>query len=85
MWWFIYGFFLGSLITGLAVASSIWSFAISWYVWLIGILALILISITLQHYFASIRELEPTPAKRGALIMGIPALILVAVAILLAI
>lgn len=85
MWWFIYGFFLGSLITGLAIASNVWNLAISWYVWLIGIIALVLITITLQHYFASMRELESTPAKRGALIMGIPALILVIVAIILAI
>ena len=84
MWRFIYAFVMGAGVTGLVLGLRIWNISVGWYVWFLGSLALLLATITVQHFFASLREMEPVAARRGALVMGIPALILAAVAIALA-
>ena len=84
MWWFLYAFIIGAGVTGLALWVNARNVAVSWYVWLMGALALFLATLTVQHFFASLREMEPTAARRGVLIMGIPALILAVVALALA-
>ena len=47
--------------------------------WLLAVLALLLGTLTVQHFFASLRELEPKAARMGLLVMGVPALILAGV------
>ena len=79
MSWFIYGLLMGSGITVLAVNVSL-----TWYVWLLVVLALIMFTLTIQHYVGSIREQEPIPAKRGAIALGIPTLALAIAALVLA-
>ena len=75
MWWFLYGLIMG----GGIVAVLFWvrdeSKEVSWYVWLLGVLALLLISLALQHFFASRKEMEYKAAWRGLMVMGIPALV----------
>jgi hypothetical protein len=75
MWWFLYGLIMG----GGIVAVLFWvrdeCKDVSWYVWLLGVLALLLISLALQHFFASRKEMEYKAAWRGLMVMGIPALV----------
>ncbi|MCX6013847.1 MAG: dehalogenase [Chloroflexi bacterium] len=85
MWWFIYAFIAGAAVVGSVLGLKLADITVGWYVWLLGALGIILLTITAQHFFASLREMEPTAAKRGALLMGLPAIILIAVAILLAV
>ncbi|AGG08552.1 hypothetical protein [Dehalococcoides mccartyi] len=72
---------------GLAVAVALTLFvvwlirqqlAIKWYEWIIGFLAVASLFATVQHYFSSLEENEPTSAWMGALIFGIIFLILAA-------
>jgi hypothetical protein len=79
MGWFIYGLVMGGGITVLAVNVSL-----AWYVWLLIALSLVMFSLTAQHYFGSLKEQEPTPARRGALALGVPALALAIAAIVTA-
>ena len=81
MGWFLYGLIMSAGVMGLALWVNTRNIVVSWYVWLIGALALFLVTLTVQHFFASLRELEPTAAWRGVLVMGIPALILAGVAL----
>jgi 4-amino-4-deoxy-L-arabinose transferase-like glycosyltransferase len=53
---------------------------VGWYVWLIAALALLLGTLTGQHFFASYKEMEPKAAWMGVLVMGVPTLILAGVA-----
>ena len=53
---------------------------VGWYVWLIAALALLLGTLTGQHFFASYKEMEPKAAWMGILVMGIPTLILAGIA-----
>lgn len=84
MWWFLYAFIIGAGVMGLALWVNAQNIVVSWYVWLMGALALILATLTAQHFFASLREMEPTAAWRGVVVMGVPALILAGVALALA-
>ncbi|MBT3363070.1 MAG: dehalogenase [Chloroflexi bacterium] len=79
MWWFIYGLLMGSGLYALGDNASL-----QWYVWILLSAALLMFSLTIQHYFASLKEMEPIPARRGAIALGTPALILAVVAIVLA-
>jgi hypothetical protein len=79
MWWFIYGLLVGSGITAIAANVSL-----VWYVWLFIALALLMFTLTIQHYFASLKEMEPIAARRGAIAMGTPGLIFAVLAIVLA-
>jgi hypothetical protein len=79
MGWFIYGLLMGGGITGLATNISL-----QWYVWLLMALALLMFTLTIQHYVGSIREQEPIPARRGALALGLPGVVLAVAATVLA-
>lgn len=85
MWWFIYALIIGASIVGSVLGLQLADITVGWYVWLLGALGIIMLTLTLQHVFASIREMEPIAAKRGALLMGIPAIIFIVIAIVLAI
>ena len=84
MWWFIYGLLMGSGITGLAWGLNAVNTSLAWYVWLLISLALLMFTLTIQHYVASIKEMEPMAARRGALALGTPGLVFAVLAIILA-
>lgn len=78
--------FIVGLILGVAIlAFVLWvrsrKIKVTWYEWLMGSLALLLILLILQNFFASYAEFEPTAAWMGVLFMGIPALILAVLAV----
>ena len=79
MLWFIWGLIVGAG----AMRALIWDLEgrmeITWYAWLIGILTLILATLTIQTFVASFREREPKAAWMSLLFMGVPTLILAAV------
>jgi len=76
MWWFLYGLIVGAGIMRLVVWVQNANIAVSWYAWLLAGLALLLVTVTAQHFFASYKEMEPKAAWMGLLVMGVPALIL---------
>jgi len=53
-----------------------------WFVYglIVGAIALGLGAVTVQHFFASHKELEPRAAWMGVLFMGVPTLLLAGVA-----
>ncbi len=51
----------------------------SWYEWLIGIVGFLLLLFALQNFFASYAEAEPNAALMFLPVLGLPALILLAV------
>lgn len=78
--WFIIGLVLGALLLGLAMYMRSKNISLTWYEWLIGVAGLLLLLFTLQNFFGSLMELETTAAWMFLLIIGIPALVLMAVA-----
>ncbi len=80
MGWFIYGLIVGALGMGLVQWAQDESRHLSWTIWVIGAMAVLLGGLALQHFFASRKELEPKAAWRGVLFMGIPAILLASAA-----
>ena len=80
MWRFIYGLIVG----GGGMRLILWvqneNIRVGWYVWIMGAIAVLLGALTIQHFFASYKELEPKAAWMGVLFMGIPTLLLAGVA-----
>jgi hypothetical protein len=79
MWWFLYGLILGAGIMNLVSWAIHENRQVSWYAWLIGSVALLLITMSLQHFYASRKEMEYKAAWMGLLLLGIPALILIGI------
>jgi hypothetical protein len=82
MWVFI------GLIGALVFLALAWWFrrhntSLTWYEWLIGALGVVLLFFTMQNYFASVAELEPFAPGMFLLVFGIPALVLILIALLL--
>jgi len=80
MWWFLYGLIVGAGGMRLILWVQNENMRVGWYVWIMGAIAILLSAVTAQHFFASYKELEPRAAWRGALFMGVPALLLAGVA-----
>ena len=76
MWWFFYGLIMGAGIMSTVNWVQTGNKHVDWYVWIIGALALLLISLTIQHFFASRKEMEYKAAWMGVLMMGMPGIIL---------
>ena len=77
-------FWIG-LIWGTAIGvGAMWlakkGFGIKWYEWLMGAISLLLITVTVQHYFGSLNEFEPKAAWMGSLILGLAAVVIAALA-----
>ena len=53
---------------------------ISWYEWLIGAIGVVLLYLGVWHFFASLRELEPTAGWLGLAVIALPGIILLVVA-----
>ena len=77
--WLIIGLVAGAAILGLVQWMRSKNISLTWYEWLIGIIGLALLLFTIQNFFGSFAELEPTAAWMFLLITGLPALILLAV------
>lgn len=78
--WLIIGLIAGAGLTFLAMQLKNKGISLAWYEWLIGIAGLGLLLYTIQNFAGSFAEFEPTAAWFFLLILGIPAIILIAVA-----
>ncbi|MBA7584802.1 hypothetical protein ES708_26764 [subsurface metagenome] len=82
--WLIIGLIVGVGLTFLAMQLKNKGISLTWYEWLIGIAGLGLLLYTIQNFAGSFAEFEPTAAWLLVLVLGIPAIILLAIAWLLA-
>ena len=80
MYWFFYGLFVGGGAMRLLTWDLDGKIVIPWYAWLLGIITFLLGTLTLQTFFASFQEREPKAAWMSLLLMGVPTLILGAIA-----
>ena len=78
--WFIIALILGGLVGALALWMRSKDMKMAWYTWLIGIVGLFLLLFTIQNYVGSVNEFESSAASMFLLVLGIPAVILLAVA-----
>ena len=79
MWWFLYGLIVGAGAMRLLIWDLEGRMEITWVAWLIGVLTLILATLTIQTFVASFKEREPRAAWMSLLFMGVPTLILAAI------
>ena len=82
MYWFIWGLLVGAGAMRVAIWVQEGSLTTPWYAWVIGIITLMLASLTLQTFFASFQEREPKAAWLSLIFMGVPTLILAALSII---
>ena len=80
MLWLILGLVVGAGVLAVALWSNNRGVSIKWYDWVIGVIGLLLLLFTIQNFFGSNAELEPTAANLFLLVTGLPAIILMAVA-----
>ena len=83
MWWLIAGLIIGAAVLWLVSWLRGRNTQLPWYVWVIGGIGIVLLLLSLQSYFATIAEWEPLAANLSLLVLGLPAIILLAVAGLL--
>jgi len=79
MRWFLFGLLMGAGVMRFVMWLQTQNIVIRWYIWLMGAMSLLLATLTVQHFFASLYESEPKAAWRGVLIIGIPSLFLAGV------
>ena len=80
MLWLIIGLIVGAAVLALALWSNNRGVSIKWYDWVIGLVGLLLLIFTIQNFFGSNAEFEPTAANLFLLVTGLPALILLVIA-----
>ncbi len=80
MYWFFYGLMVGAGAMRLLTWDLEGRLAIPWYAWMVGIITVLLATLTLQTFFATFQEREPKAAWMSLLVLGVPTLILGAVA-----
>ncbi len=78
--WFIIALVVGVGLTALVMWLRSRDISVTWYEWLIGVLGLVLLLFTIQNSVTAITELESTASMMFLLVLGLPALILLAVA-----
>jgi uncharacterized membrane protein len=78
--WFIVALIVGAGVAALAMWMRSSGIATKWYDWLVGAVGLLLLLLMVQNFFGSQAELETTAANLYLLILGLPALLLLAVA-----
>jgi len=78
--WFVAALILGGLVGALALWMRSKDMKMAWYTWLIGIVGLFLLLFTIQNYVGSVNEFENSAATMFLVVMGIPAVVLLAVA-----
>ena len=79
MLWFVIGIVVAVGLTLLVPRLRSRGIAVTWYQWLIGVIGLLLIVGAIQHDTASRVEGYPGPGLMGALVFGLPGLILLAI------
>ncbi len=78
--WFIVALIVGGLVGALVLWLRAKDIKVAWYEWLIGIIGLLLLLFTIQNYIGSQAEWESSAANMFLLVVGLPGLILIAVA-----
>ncbi|AQX75226.1 reductive dehalogenase membrane anchor [Dehalococcoides mccartyi] len=78
--WFIIGILVGALVLGLVWLMKRGNFSLTWYEWLIGAIGALMLLFTVQNYFGSLAEVEPKAASMFLLVVGLPGLVLLALA-----
>ena len=78
--WFIIGIVFGTALLALVLWLRSKNIKVTWYEWLIGVIGLALLLYTIQNVVGLLTEIEPTATWMFALAIGLPALILLAVA-----
>ena len=76
----IVGLLIGGVLVGLALWTNNKNIAVKWYEWLIIVVGAALLIFTIQNFNASFAGYESNAAWLYALVMGVPALILLVVA-----
>ncbi|MGI2335898.1 MAG: dehalogenase [Dehalogenimonas sp.] len=77
--WLIIGLILGAFLIWLFSFLKDKGITMKWYEWVVGLIGLFLLLFTIQNYFGSLAELEPTAANMFLLVTGLPAIILLVV------
>jgi hypothetical protein len=80
MIWFVFALVLGIALYGLVTWLRSRDIQLKWYEWLVGGIGLVLLLLAIQHYVGSVQEMYSTAGWMGALIIGVPAIILIALA-----
>ena len=80
MWWLILGVLIGVGGWWLASWTRKKNLRVSWYEWVLAVLAVLFALLALQNYFASVAELEPQAGWILLALFGVPALIFAAIA-----
>ena len=78
--WFLIGLAFGAVLIALILWLPSKKIAVKWYEWLIGVLGLLLLLLMIQNIVGSIREMETTATWHFLWLIGVPALILLALA-----
>jgi hypothetical protein len=78
--WFIIGLVIGAGLLTLALWLHSRKIVVKWYEWLIGALGLLLLLFMIQNIVGSIAEMETIAAWQFLWLIGLPALILLALA-----
>ena len=78
--WFVIALILGGLVGALALWMRSKDMKMAWYTWLIRIVGLFLLLFTIQNYVGSVNEFESSAASMFLLVLGIPSVVLLAVA-----
>ena len=78
--WFLIGLIIGAALIALILWLPSKKIVVKWYEWLIGILGLWLLLFMIQNILGSIREMETNAAWQFLWLIGLPAVILLALA-----
>ena len=78
--WFIIALVVGVALTVLVMWLRSRDMVVRWYEWLIGAIGLLLLLFTIQNSVTAFAELEPTAVWMFWLVLGLPSIILLAVA-----
>jgi len=78
--WFIIALIVGVLVGALVLWVRSRNIRVSWYEWFIGVIGLFLLLFTIQNYFSAQEEFEFAAGNMFLLVIGLPGLILLAIA-----
>lgn len=80
MLWLLTGLIIGGGLIGLVLWLRNKNITVTWYEWLIGSIAVLLLLFAIQNFDSAFFELEPTAGWMMLVFFGLPAIILLAVA-----
>ncbi|MDE3088030.1 MAG: DUF1418 family protein, partial [Chloroflexota bacterium] len=81
MMWFVLGLVVGAGGWWLGSWTSARKLGVRWYEWLLAALAVAFALLAIQNYTAFLKEMEPNAANVMLVLLGIPALVLAALAV----